>query len=517
MKPHFLLALLACASPALAQDLTTELIVSGLENPTDLQSPPGDDRLFVALGAKGIYIIEDGVLLGVPFLNMNAEVGQSRGFVSMCFHPDYANNGKFYVVYSSAGASQLVEYEVSTTNPYAADRNTAKTIAGPEPLPSGTHNWDCVQFGPDGMLYLSTGDGSAIGDFVNNRAQDPMSLFGKILRFDPSLPAPYIPADNPYVGDFTTRDEIWARGLRNPWRFAFDGVTGDMWLGDVGLSSWEEINFVPAGAGASANFGWRCLEGSSCTNFGTCSPLCGDANWIAPAYEFPHTDLRCASIGGYVYRGQEIPVLQGKYLFSDYCTSRVFSTRHDGQGLSDFTELTDQLVPNDGVSSLDFVGSFGVDGHGELYLIENGAGEIFKIIKQSGFFAYCDANPNSTGVGATISGSGSVSVADNFTLLRANNLPTNRLGYFLMSDTAGFIPLFGGSQGNLCLGVPLIRFVANAMNSGPAGQLTLLPDFASLPGGAQFLPGESWNFQAWYRDAGSTSNTTHGLRVTFEL
>jgi len=509
---------LALAGPAGAQGITTVKIAEGIDNPTFLTSPPGEtNRLFVCSKRKGIYIVKNGVVLPDMFLDLIDETGQfTQGVMSMAFHPNYAVNGKFYVVYSNTVVeSQLVEYEVSATNPDLADESTARFVVGPVLQPDPVHNFDLVTFGPDGMLYLSTGDGGGLFNQFGGTAQDLGSILGKVLRLDMSLPPPHIPPDNPFVGLPGAREEIWLYGLRQPWRYAWDSVTGDFFLADVGEDRWEELNVLTGGPAPGANFGWVCMEGDSCTNQGTCT--CFDTNLVDPVYEYPHSQ-GCAIIGGFVYRGNQIPTLQGTYFFADFCLSQIFSFRWDGANMLDFQDRTAELAPSDG-SGISLISSFGMDSSGELYIMDTLDHEIFKVIDDTcAIDNYCQAGPNSVGAGMLIAGLGSPSLMANDLWLTAAGGPLgNQFGVFFYSPAQTMVP-FG--NGFLCVSTPLHRLNPPVViqSSGTA----VRPVNYTLPpmdsGEGQVLAGSSWNFQFWYRDpagGGAGYNLSDGLHVSF--
>ncbi len=366
------LAVLPSSSSA-QTPLTTQVVVnSGLSSPIFVTSPPGDaDRLFVVQRAGQIRIIENGTLLAGNFLNISAKVSTTgeRGLFSMAFHPNYASNGLFYVSYtdSTQGHASHVEMYRVSANPNVAGAAPLRTIFGPYAQPFSNHNGGHIAFGPDGMLYFATGDGGS-GNDPGCRAQKGDTALGKMLRLDP---IGMVPADNPYVGDPTHLDEIWHKGLRNPWRWSFDRATGDMYIGDVGQNAREEISFAAAGV-PQLNFGWKIMEGNNCGGSGNCpggTPGCGDASFSDPIRDwFSYAQGGCAVTGGYVYRGCAIPDLDGTYFYSDTCSGRIWTFRYDGTNLTNFQERTAELGGPFGGG----VVSFGEDADGELYIISGG-------------------------------------------------------------------------------------------------------------------------------------------------
>jgi glucose/arabinose dehydrogenase len=390
-------ALLAAASaaPAWSQSLQATLYQSGFASPVLAVSPPGDlQRLFVVEQTGRIRIIKNGATLATPFINLGPAAGGGlglttgsgeRGLLGLAFHPNYATNGFFYVNYTatSNGATVIARYTASS-NPDVANTASGLTLLTVA-QPFSNHNGGCIQFGPDGKLYIGMGDGGS-GNDPSNNAQTPTTLLGKMLRLDVDLPAPYIPADNPYFGSTAVRQEIWHFGLRNPWRFSFDRQTGDMFIGDVGQNAWEEISFQPAGVG-DLNYGWRCMEGNSCTGLTGCT--CNAASLTDPIHVYGHGS-GCSVTGGYVYRGAAICGLDGTYFFTDYCTTTIWSFKYQGGVVSNFTNRTTELEPA-GAPTIDGIAGFGEDASGELYILDHSDGQIFKI-EVAGGGVDCNAN-----------------------------------------------------------------------------------------------------------------------------
>jgi len=363
------LALLVANAPAaLAQtELAAETVATGLDRPIFALSPRGDGRLFILERPGGIRILVDGALLETPFLDIRPLVSTAgeRGLLGLAFAPDFPASGVFYLYYMNLGGdSVLARYRVSD-DPDVADPDSAEILLVVEqPFPN--HNGGTVAFGADGMLYWGHGDGGFRFD-PDERSQDPTTLLGKMLRLDVSDGPghPYrIPEDNPFVDDPGVRDEIWAFGLRNPYRFSFDRETGDMWIGDVGQGLREEVDFEPAGDPGGRNWGWDVMEGTLCNATDPApAPPCNDPSLTLPVFEYGHIFGLCSITGGFVYRGA-IPDLQGKYLFGDYCVGVVFA--YD-RASDELTNLTDALAPVAG-QRFSLVG-FGEDGAGELYVV----------------------------------------------------------------------------------------------------------------------------------------------------
>jgi glucose/arabinose dehydrogenase len=405
MKPHKFLSL-AAAMVALAslaptasaqRPLGLEEVATGLRSPLYATSPPGDlERVFIVEQGGRIKILRDGAVLPTLFLDVTALTNNSgeRGLLGLAFHPNYASNGWFYINYTNtSGNTRVDRITVSATDPDVADPLTRVNILS-QNQPFVNHNGGCLAFGPDGYLYIGLGDGGSAGDPAN-RAQNPLKLLGKMLRINVDQGLPYtIPADNPFVGDPGTLDEIWSLGLRNPWRYSFDALTGDMWIADVGQNLWEEIDFELAGDGGR-NYGWRLKEGDHCFNP---SSNCDPGGLTDPIYEYGRggTPFRCAITGGFVYRGERMATMQGRYFFADYCSGQVWSFRLlNGQAF----DLIDHSTEFGTINSIN---SFGLDGSGELYVVSQ-AGKIYKMVPAG---LTIDAGAVAAGTNATLEISG---------------------------------------------------------------------------------------------------------------
>lgn len=376
---HSLVALAAsiCAAcggtpsgPPGSPDLVAVEIASGLSDPVYLTAPPGDSRIFILEQPGRIRVYRDGALDPVPFLDISSRVqsGGEQGLLSVAFHPAYATNGYFFVNYTGTGGATRVErYKVSADADRADPDSDLLLLTVPQPF--SNHNGGLIKFGPDGMLYIGMGDGGAGGDPLEH-GQNRGTLLGALLRIDVDAggPNPYgIPPGNPYIGDPSARPEIWAIGLRNPWRFSFDAAEGKLYLADVGQNRREEINVVDANA-AGLNYGWRTMEGSLCF-----SPLngCSMAGLVLPVLDYPNPSEGCSVTGGYVYRGAAIPHMRGHYFHGDFCRGSVRSFRLAGDG-----SVVDQREWSFG--TLGNVTSFGVDSAGELYIVVR-QGRIYRI------------------------------------------------------------------------------------------------------------------------------------------
>ncbi|MFM9884752.1 MAG: PQQ-dependent sugar dehydrogenase [Burkholderiales bacterium] len=340
----------------------------GVTEPIFLAAPPGDARLFIAERAGRIRIVQNGILLAAPFLDLSARVSTAGegGLLSFAFHPQFAVNRWFYVHFTDAAGDIVVErYTASIVDPNLSGTVPTSIIAIPHPTFSN-HNGGRVTFGPDGMFYLSTGDGGGAGD-PNRNAQNLGSLLGKILRLDMAVTPYAIPASNPFVGQVGRRAEIWAYGLRNPWRFAFDPPGTSLFIADVGQGQREEINAVPASA-SGLNFGWPVTEGTICF---PASAACDGAGLQPPVHDYDHGQ-GCSITGGYVYRGAAIPELTGRYFYSDFCGGWLRSFRPIS---GTATERVDWNLPAFGA-----VVSFGEDASGELYVLASN-GRVARIVR----------------------------------------------------------------------------------------------------------------------------------------
>lgn len=330
----------------------------------------GDERLFAVRQNGRIMVVDkDGTVLRNPFLDIRNKIstGGERGLLGLAFHPNFAENGYFFVNYTRTGngATVVSRFSVFEDNPDKADSLSEKIILMVN-QPFSNHNGGDIHFGPDGYLYIGMGDGGSGGD-PQNFSQTASSLLGKMLRIDVDNGDPYsIPEDNPWAGSQDTLEEIWAFGVRNPWRFSFDAATGDMWMGDVGQNQFEEINYVEAGA-AGINYGWRCYEGNNTYNMSQCNP---EAEYTFPVYVYSQNQGDRSVTGGYVYRGEEFPLLQGVYVFGDFVSGQLFTLRSDG----------DDWI---GERSIEFGGgqitAFGQNMNNELFMAARGQAAIYRV------------------------------------------------------------------------------------------------------------------------------------------
>lgn len=368
-----LFLLWAMALPLASAAVSLQAVVSGLQAPTDVvHAGDGSNRLFVVEQGGSIRILRNGTLQATPFLDVSALLsgGGERGLLGLAFHPGYAANGYLYIYYTRAadGAVTVARYTRSAGNPDLADPTSGQvllTIA----KPYANHNGGAIRFGPDGFLYLGVGDGGS-GNDPHAYAQDTTVLLGKILRIDVDRGTPYaIPGDNPFAGNGSARPEIWAVGVRNPWRIAFDRATGDLWIGDVGQNEREEVDRVPRGTPGGMNFGWRMREGTRCTGLSGPYP-CPSAALTDPVLEYDHTQ-GCSITGGVVYRGRMAAVLRGSYLYADYCSGRIWSARPAGGGAWSSREILRTVYR---------ITTFGEDEQGEAYAADQAGGVLYRFV-----------------------------------------------------------------------------------------------------------------------------------------
>lgn len=349
------------------------VLTAGLERPTFL-THAFDDRLFVLEQIGRIRIIENGQLLEQPFLDITDRVGSAaseQGLLGLAFHPQYATDGAageglFFVNYTDYnGDTHISRFRVTEDDPYRADPDSEiDYLTLDQPYPN--HNGGSLAFGPDGYLYAGLGDGGSANDPLG-AGQSLETLLGKILRLDvDAVDGEYsIPESNPFAVETGALSEIWAYGLRNPWRFSFDRLTGDLYIADVGQSQWEEVSFQPAASAGGENYGWRTMEGTHCFQ----SETCDQTGLVLPIFEYDHSQ-GCSITGGYVYRGTQYPEMAGNYFVADYCMGTIWRLFSDGgQWLSSLVLDSDLIIS-----------SFGEDFAGELYALNYGAGGVYQVV-----------------------------------------------------------------------------------------------------------------------------------------
>ena len=354
--------------------IALQRVATGLSQPVLVtHAGDGSNRLFIVEKTGRIRIYRSGAVLPTPFLSITGGVsrGGEQGLLGLAFHPSFRTNRKFYVSYTNtAGTSVIREYRASATNPDVVESGSGRTILAVR-QPYANHNGGHIAFGPDGFLYIGLGDGGSAGD-PGNRAQSLSTLLGKILRIDVNGKASgrqyRIPSSNPYVGR-SGLDEIWSRGLRNPWRFSFDRANGTLWIGDVGQSRYEEVNRAvrSAGGGRGSNYGWRVMEGRHCYRP---SSGCSTRYKILPAIEYSHAGGRCSVTGGYAYRGTAIPALVGGYLYGDYCSGEIWVVDSAARSPATGVRLLDTAL---------LLSSFGESQGGELYVCDLN-GDVYRIV-----------------------------------------------------------------------------------------------------------------------------------------
>ena len=367
MPKLFLIGLLLNAGAiAQAPEIRLVRVASGLTNPIGIEaSHDGSNRLFLVQQNGVIRILRNGALVTAPFLDIRTKTRASGecGLLGLAFPPGFTDRGYFYVDYTNPGCTESIvaRYRVSA-NTDVADPDSEQVILR-QTQPFTNHNGGGIVFGPDGYLYIGFGDGGSGGDPQNN-GQILGTFLGKILRIDTeSGTAPYaVPRSNPFTNNKT---EIWAYGLRNPWRFSFDRQTGDLWIADVGQNRAEEINFQPAASKGGENYGWRLMEGLSCFTPSNCDRT----GLTLPVLEYTRNQNDVSVTGGHVYRGARSPSLRGTYVYGDYNSGRIWGIRHEG------TQFSNRLLLDSSIN----ISSFGEDEAGEVYVASHGTGEIFRL------------------------------------------------------------------------------------------------------------------------------------------
>jgi glucose/arabinose dehydrogenase len=371
--------------------LSLEKVCDGLEQPIYLTSPTGDLRLFIIERVGRIRVVEQGDLANEPFLDLTGEVDWAgeRGLLGLAFAPDFSTSGVFYVCYTEKRTFDTVVARFragrGARSSFPVSIGTREEIIRIKQPPTIDHKAGWIGFRPGepGYLYVATGDGGGANDPLDV-SQDRRNLLGKLLRLDVSADgAGYrIPEDNPFASGEDAAPEIWALGLRNPYRCSFDRFTGDLFIGDVGQDHREEINFEPAGMPGGSNYGWRFREGAR-ANGAVPPPTDETLDFREPIFDYAQADMmftRGCVIGGYVYRGTAIPALEGAYFFADFTNAQVFSFRYDGRGVSELTDWSGHLTQLGAVVSFSGLSSFGEDDAGELYIVDF-AGSVFRIVQ----------------------------------------------------------------------------------------------------------------------------------------
>lgn len=490
------LAAVGSAAPSAAEWPQISLVkrFSGLTQPVHItHAGDGSGRLFFVEQPGRIRVSRGGTLLPVPFLDIVSRVSccGERGLLSVAFPPGYGSKRYFYVDYTDTAGNTVISRHRLGADADVADPGSEQivlTIA----QPYSNHNGGQLAFGPDGYLYVGMGDGGSGGDPQNN-AQSPTSLLGKILRIDvESGAAPYaVPVSNPFAGRAGYRGEIWALGLRNPWRFSFDRRTGDLFIGDVGQNRYEEVDFQPAGDPGGENYGWRIMEAGHCYDPNPCN----QTGLLQPVFEYDHSQ-GCSVTGGFVYRGSLYPRMQGVYFFADYCSGRLWGLRRDGNSFQS-TQLLDSPYT---------VSTFGEDEAGNVYLADYGRGDVYQVTDPGAMAGYVYRVPaiaHNVGAGGTrwrsdvavvnrsgFAGSLTLTyLSPDLQLTQAVGLPAggtvewrnvleSLFGLALTGNTAGLVEVVAD--------VPL-AITARSYSEGPQG--TMGQDFPALTDSDALLPG----------------------------
>jgi glucose/arabinose dehydrogenase len=352
-------------------------VATGFTNPLDIQQPPGDSsRLFVVEQAGRIKIIQNGTVLGTPYLDVSSEVvsGGEEGLLGLAFHPNFSSNGCFYVNYTSTKNGTLQTF-ISEFRAANASANTVNTASEQNLFivdqPEANHNGGGLAFGTDGFLYIGLGDGGGGGDQHGpiGNAQDLTTRLGKMLRISVTCNGTFtVPSDNPFVANATAAKEIWLYGLRNPFRFSFDKNTGNLWIGDVGQGSFEEVDMVtPAQKGS--NIGWRCKEGTHPFDLSTSN--CQTQTFLDPIFDYDHSQGDDTVIGGFVYHGTNMAALSGNFVFGDFISGRIWALAQNSQG-----QWVRTILVNSGADNL---AGFGQDPAGELYVAQYATGAVARL------------------------------------------------------------------------------------------------------------------------------------------
>jgi glucose/arabinose dehydrogenase len=426
-----LLLILGVTTPTgAAPAIGLQLIAADVPLVIDIQhAGDGSGRLFLVSQSGRILIHDGSNVLGTPFLDVTSivSIGSERGLLGVAFHPRYGDNGLFYVNYTNlAGDTVVARYQVSS-DPNVANPASA-TILLTQTQPFTNHNGGQLRFGPDGFLYIALGDGGSASDPQNN-GQRLDTLLGKLLRIDVDSAAPYaIPAANPFVNTSGARGEIWAYGLRNPWRFTFDRLTGDLFIADVGQNAWEEVDFESAGGGGGRNYGWRVMEGRHCHNP---SSGCNTTSLSLPILEYSH-EVGCSISGGFRYRGSGMAAFAGTYFFADLCSGSIWGARPGISGTWSATQLLDTSMT---------VTTFGEDQAGELYVVHyNDHGQLYRLVASPTPLPVLSVAKAGNGTGVVTSSPSMLDCRD----ICAAQLPANTVVTLLATPDAGY-PFVGWS------------------------------------------------------------------------
>jgi uncharacterized repeat protein (TIGR01451 family) len=440
------------------QLITLTRHVTGFDNPVHItHAGDGSQRLFVVEQEGRIRIVKNQTLLSIPFLDISARVSccGERGLLSVAFPPNYANKGHFYVNYTNNDGNTVIARYRVTSDPDVANLNSEEILLTIE-QPFANHNGGQIAFGPDGYLYIGMGDGGSVGDPQGN-GQRPETLLGKLLRIDvESGVTPYaVPTNNPFVQSQFYRGEIWALGLRNPWRFSFDRQTGDLYLGDVGQGSHEEINFQSRASFGGENYGWNIMEGKHCFN----SNSCNQTGLVLPIVEYSHSE-GCSVTGGVVYRGQQYPRLQGLYFYGDYCSGTIWGLKVTS------TAVQQGLLLDSGYS----ISTFGEDEAGETYVADHGGGTIYRITDPNA--------PSGADLTLSVTDAPDPVVVNNeltYSATITNNGPSSTAGVQMnISLPAGATFVSVSSSQGSCTGTATVNCQLNTFANGAKATVTLV-------------------------------------------
>lgn len=500
-----------------AQELQLVEFADGFSSPTDI-AHAGDDRLFITERDGTVRILNADGSSGGTFLDIDDMVtscggGCEIGLLGLAFHPDFANNGFFYVNYTAVGGgdTHVSRFSVSPNNPNAADPDSEVVLLDIE-QPYGNHNGGCIKFGPDGYLYIGMGDGGSGGDpqaFSQNR----QSLLGKMLRIDVDNGSPYaIPADNPFAETDETLDEIWAIGVRNPWRFSFDRETGDMWIADVGQNAFEEVDFEPAGSPGGVNYGWRCREGFADFNMSNCPPV---SQLTDPVHVYETSSgfgQGCSITGGFVYRGCEFPEFYGKYIYGDYCSSRIWALTNNGDG----TFTNEELLNYDNNE----ISAFGEDVNGELYMAALGEGRIYRVTETTNPLTV-SAAVTSVSCNGNADGAIDLTLPAGSTFTWSNNAQTEDLTDLAAGEYTVTVITEGGCEKveTYTINEPepatfdIVNTAGVLMVGGAEAEVDWILDGEIVATGTMFTPAVSGDYSASFVDADGCVNISNTLSV----
>ncbi|MCP3917815.1 MAG: PQQ-dependent sugar dehydrogenase [bacterium] len=527
--------LLAITGSPLAQQLELQSITTAsLNRPTTIVPIPGQPGMYVMSELEtGIIRVgnDQSLQLVTPFLDLSGVVlgGWITGLSGMAFHPDYENNGRFFVRYNWDDPAQpgldckavVEEYSVPAGTPFVANPTPVQRIVVVD-MPNNDqgfhHATGDLAFGPDGMLYAGIGDNARPGGPLAPKmvAQDPNVPLGALLRMDVDAGAPFIPANNPFVGG-GGHPLVWAYGLRNPQAISFDELTGDLYISDVGQATREEVNRQFAASTGGENYGWPCREGTL-SGPGVNDPGCTGGMFVAPWYEYAHGAVS-AVIGGFVYRGDRMPWLYGFYIYADYMDRQVFAldSTLTNPTFANAINLTGDLMLGSFFTIAELAAVV-ADENGDPLLVRQpgsagaiGDGRVFRVAPQTGFSSFgsfCSALPNMTGVPGVLTASGSAVISNNNAVLTATSVPNGALALVVYSDTRTNLLI---SNGRLCVGDPVRRITPAGTIAG--GTFVQPLDLPNLP--TPITVASTWYFQLWHRDGPGQSNFTGGVWAVF--